>query len=613
MMAQVVPTQQLSPDPISATDSAASFPNLLAVIISPRGGASSDLQAVLREALPMAACTLWPDAQKALAQVDKGRRLHRFVAIYIFDFRGCQVGDLAEQIQQICLVEVSAELLVVADRHETSHVTASLQIAAAPDRLTILLSPLSKTSAIQTLQAIARRCSLLDASMRSSEEFSRTIKDLELQNQELATRLDVARHTARHDQLTGVLNRAGFVEELTARLVKDRQPQNVIMIDLDRFKAVNDTLGHGAGDELVKKICASISAIIPTGGVLARVGGDEFGILVEAMSDAGIENLCHQVQKSCNRSRMIAGHEVQLTASIGIARQGGDFGEVELMRQADLALHAAKRDGRNQIRIFDAAMDATRKHRLSIESRMEHGLISGQFRMVYQPIVNAEDGRLLTCEALVRWDSPEYGDVPPSEFIPIAEETGLILDLGDWICRQSLKDCRRWQFPSISINLSVRQFLRHNVGERVLRYAADADVAADRIQLELTETAIIDDVDRARNILVMLRDAGVKIALDDFGTGYSSLVYLNQFALDCIKIDKSFVDHITTDRQSAMIVASVTKLATSLGLHVVAEGVETEGQRTALIACGCQALQGYLFGTPMTAREISALFNSKSD
>jgi EAL domain-containing protein (putative c-di-GMP-specific phosphodiesterase class I) len=233
--------------------------------------------------------------------------------------------------------------------------------------------------------------------------------------------------------------------------------------------------------------------------------------------------------------------------------------------------------------------------------------------MVYQPIVNAEDGRLLTCEALVRWDSPEYGDVPPSEFIPIAEETGLILDLGDWICRQSLKDCRRWQFPSISINLSVRQFLRHNVGERVLRYAADADVAADRIQLELTETAIIDDVDRARNILVMLRDAGVKIALDDFGTGYSSLVYLNQFALDCIKIDKSFVDHITTDRQSAMIVASVTKLATSLGLHVVAEGVETEGQRTALIACGCQALQGYLFGTPMTAREISALFKSKDD
>jgi EAL domain-containing protein (putative c-di-GMP-specific phosphodiesterase class I) len=243
---------------------------------------------------------------------------------------------------------------------------------------------------------------------------------------------------------------------------------------------------------------------------------------------------------------------------------------------------------------------------LSIESGIERGLVSGQFYLAYQPIVSVHNRQLVNFEALVRWNRPDYGEVMPSEFIPIAEETGLILDLGDWIARQALKDCRRWNFPGVSINLSVRQFLRHNVGERLLRYAADADVDPSRIQIELTETAIIDDVDRAAYILRGLRDAGVRVALDDFGTGYSSLVYLNQFALDCIKIDKSFVDNITRDRQSAMIVASVSKLAISLGLQVIAEGVETEDQSRVLLACGCELQQGYFFGKPTNARDLSA-------
>ena len=224
--------------------------------------------------------------------------------------------------------------------------------------------------------------------------------------------------------------------------------------------------------------------------------------------------------------------------------------------------------------------------------------------MVYQPIVTATTGEVLGYEALVRWDSPEHGAISPAEFIPIAEETGLILDIGDWIARQALKDCRRWNGPYVSINLSVRQFLRHNVAERILQYAADANVPPSRIQIELTETAIIDDVERADYNLKVMRAAGVRVALDDFGTGYSSLVYLNRFAIDCIKIDKSFVDNITRDRQSAMIVASVTKLAASLGMSVVAEGVETEDQRTVLLAAGCGALQGYLFGKPITSREV---------
>jgi diguanylate cyclase (GGDEF)-like protein len=427
---------------------------------------------------------------------------------------------------------------------------------------------------------------------------------LETQLQELRTRLEIANHAARHDALTGVLNRTGFIEELNARLLRSRQAQVVLMMDLDRFKAVNDTLGHGAGDELVRRICLAVAGVIPSSGVLARLGGDEFGLVLEAMTNEGVDSLCTQILKVCNQTRVISGHEVQVSASIGVAVQSRSFSDVELLRQADLALYAAKREGRNRYRIFDAALDKATRYRLAIESGLERALRSAQFKMVYQPIVTAKDAQILGYEALVRWESPEYGLISPGEFIPIAEETGLILEIGEWIARQALKDCRRWNGPYVSINLSARQFLRHNVAERLLKYAADANVPPQRIQIELTETAIIDDVNRAANNLKILREAGMRVAVDDFGTGYSSLSYLNQFAIDCIKIDKSFVDRITRDRQSAIIVASVAKLARSLGISVVAEGVETEAQRMVLTMAGCEMLQGYLFGKPISSREL---------
>jgi predicted signal transduction protein with EAL and GGDEF domain len=350
-----------------------------------------------------------------------------------------------------------------------------------------------------------------------------------------------------------------------------------------------------------------MAGVIPKGAVLARLGGDEFGVLAEALSDTGLDSLCRQILQVCAQCRMIGGHEVQVSASIGVARQGMAKTDVELVRQADIALYAAKRDGKNRYKVFDDHLDESHKYRLNIERGLERGLSAGQFRMLYQPIVDAHTCRTLGFEALVRWDSPEHGSISPAEFIPIAEETGHILDIGDWIARQTLKDCRRWRLPYVSLNLSARQFLRHNIGERLLRYAADADVHPGRIQIELTETAIIDDVERASRNLDILRKAGVRVALDDFGTGYSSLVYLKQFAIDCIKIDKSFVDNITRDRQSAIIVASVSKLAASLGMSVVAEGVESADQRTILIACGCTALQGFHFGRPIEACETEAL------
>ena len=549
-------------------------------------------------------------ARTAAEAVERSRLEHARVGapgVFVFDARVGRLGDLISDLQQIRRLGPHVEVIVIAEAEHGEAFAASLAAGIPPDKLTFLAAPLNHQETVEVCRSIGERYRDAAELRRATARGRSEVEALQIQLQEMRTRLDIANHAARHDPLTGVLNRTGFVEELNARLGRNRQAQVVLMIDLDRFKAVNDTLGHGAGDELVRRICVAVAGTIPPSGVLARLGGDEFGVVLEAMSADGIDALCTHILKVCGQTRVISGHEVQVSASIGVAAQSRGFSDVELLRQADLALYAAKREGRNRYRIFDAALDQATRYRLSIESGLERALRSAQFKMVYQPIVTAGEGTVLGYEALVRWQSPEYGEIPPTEFVPIAEETGLILDIGDWIARQALKDCRRWNGPYVSINLSARQFLRHNVAERLLRYAADANVSPDRIQIELTETAIIDDVQRAANNLKILRKAGVRVAVDDFGTGYSSLSYLHQFAIDSIKIDKSFVDRITSDRQSAIIVASVARLARSLGISVVAEGVETEAQRLVLTMAGCEMLQGYLFGRPVPAREVQGL------
>lgn len=438
------------------------------------------------------------------------------------------------------------------------------------------------------------------------DDRDETIRRLELEKLEIQARLDVALHATRHDSLTGLPNRAGFVGELTARIANGFQNQTVFLLNIDRFKLVNETLGHEAGDDLIRKIGVALGSAVPGGGLLARLGGDEFGIVTESLTEQGVAEFCGRLLRVCAQSRRVYGHEVQVSACIGVCVQRPDQDNGDLLRQADLALRAAKREGRNRFRLHDAEIARSSSRRLSLEAGMERALRAGEFTMAYQPIVDARSRETLGYEALVRWTSSTFGVVSPADFIPVAEETGLILDLGDWIMRQAMKDCRRWGGPYVSINLSARQFLYQNIGERILQYAKDSDLAAERIQVELTETAIIDDVERARDNLRVLRAAGVRVALDDFGTGYSSLTYLHRFDIDCIKIDKSFVDAVTRDRQAAMIVASVTKLARTLGMTVVAEGVESEPQREVLLAAGCDYLQGFHFGRPVPPGEVGA-------
>jgi diguanylate cyclase (GGDEF)-like protein len=596
----------------ASSDAALASPNLTVILVRPRAVAVHEIEAMVREALPGEAFMACRGAAEALALTRSNRIVGRAATVFLFDFRGQAMGDLVTEIKAVARADPEAEFVMIADANEPAAFAACLQIVPCSDKLTFLLAPLHRRMAMDTIRSVAERRCAAEDKRRQMEEGVTAVNGLELEVQELRARLDIAKHAARHDDLTGALNRAGFVEELTARLARDRQHQNILMIDLDRFKAVNDTLGHSAGDDLVRKICTGIQGVLPPDAVLGRLGGDEFGVIVEAAAEARMASICTHILKVCAQTRYIMGHEVQVSASIGVAQQGSTHSEMELMRQADLALYAAKREGKNRCRVFDTALDKATRYRLSIENGLERALRSGQLKMVYQPIVKADDGAILGFEALIRWDSPDHGAISPAEFIPIAEETGLILDIGDWITRQALRDCRRWRGPYVSINLSTRQFLRHNVGERILRYAAEADVRPEQVQIELTETAIIDDVERAAYNLKIMRAAGVRVALDDFGTGYSSLTYLKQFAIDCIKIDKSFVDNVTRDRQSAVIVASVSKLANSLGMSVVAEGVETEDQRRILIATGVKALQGFYFSKPVTAREAAVMLGRRA-
>jgi diguanylate cyclase (GGDEF)-like protein len=601
-VASSTPTNDAAPSPPFARGGK----RPITLIVGPKPARLGPIRAVVHEALPEGDAVVCPDVRRALTKAETARHFGWVPSIFILDYRGGRAKELAEELRRVRHGEPKAELLVLVDDGDLTLWRAAIEVVHSPDKLTFLGTPFYKPDAVAAVKALSDRHTLMSDRDSVTAIGARTIEGLETEVVALKARLEIAQHAAQHDPLTGILNRAGFVTELTTRLARDRKAQTILLVDLDRFKLVNDTLGHHAGDDLVRKICAAMAAVMPPGGVLARLGGDEFGIVIEA-GDQAVDEFCGMILRVCAQTRRVAGHEVQVSASIGVAAQDESRSEVSLMRRADLALYAAKREGRNRFRRYDAALEKVTKRRLSIETGLEQALRTGQFRMAYQPIVTAKMGQVLGFEALVRWDSPDHGAVSPAEFVPVAEETGLILDLGDWITRQSFKDARKWAGPYVSVNLSARQFLRQNVAERILRYAEEADLSPSRIQIELTETAIIDDVERAQHNLKVLREAGMRVALDDFGTGYSSLTYLNQFAIDCIKIDKSFVDNVAHDKQSAIIVASVTRLASSLGMGVVAEGVETDEQRHVLTAAGCGALQGYAFGKPMPPRDVKAL------
>ncbi|WP_345940689.1 bifunctional diguanylate cyclase/phosphodiesterase [Sphingomonas sp. So64.6b] len=413
----------------------------------------------------------------------------------------------------------------------------------------------------------------------------------------LATTQTEASYRSFHDPLTGLPNRSLLKLRIDKALAActPHQPIWLMMIDIDRFKEVNDTLGHLAGDQLIRKFADRLVALLPPGNVVARLGGDEFAVLLaENWTASTVRSFCDDVRGLFDRPFDLAESQVFASASVGTARAAGGVDEVELMRRADVALYRAKDDGRNCARPYASVMDAKTRRRSILNSELRRALEEGELAVWYQP-EHAASGGVVGFEALLRWHHPVHGLLTPGEIIPVAEETGLIGPIGDFVIHEVARTAAQWPQAFFAVNLSPVQFRTEGFADRLLSVFLDAGADPRRIELEVTERVLLDDSPAIHRTLLRLRGAGFRIALDDFGTGYSSLGYLQRFRVDKIKIDQSFVARMEDSAGTRAIVGAIIALGHALDLTVTAEGVETSRQADILVAAGCDELQGYFF------------------
>jgi len=452
-----------------------------------------------------------------------------------------------------------------------------------------------------------------DLELRVEERTSRLIDANQRLKVEIANREESqakSQYLAHHDSLTGLGNRLLFKEQLEEAL-KDvsiaPHPLAVLFLDLDGFKAVNDTLGHSVGDLLLKLVATKLRDILPRTDRIARLGGDEFAILQISSTQPGSSiALAEKIIEVVGQPSSIDGHDVTVGASVGIAvAHPGNMNTENFLKSADLAMYSAKSDGRGTYRMFDPEMDAIVQARRLLEREMRTALAQDGFRLFYQPLVNLQTKKVTAFEALMRWQHPERGMVPPSEFIPVAEEMGLIVQLGEWALRHACAEATEWPDGiCVSVNLSPLQFSKGSLVSTVMSALASAGLPASRLELEITESVLLEKSERNISILNQLRDLGVRISMDDFGTGYSSIGYLRSFPFDKIKIDQSFVRDLLVDEGSLAIVRAIAGLGVSFGMTTTAEGVETEEQMRCLNLEGCIEVQGYLYSKAVPANEI---------
>ena len=418
---------------------------------------------------------------------------------------------------------------------------------------------------------------------------------------------------AHYDALTDLPNRVLFREQIERELGRARQGLKfaLLYIDIDEFKGINDSLGHHIGDELLKTVASRIRDCIRPDDLIARLGGDEFAVIQTAVtSTADVVDFVTRLHETIRRPYQCLGHQLSTDASIGIALAPQDGTELDqLIKNADLAMYAAKAGGRRTHRFFEPAMDASAKARLSMEQDLRQAMVDGGFELHYQPLVDLRSGDVSGCEALLRFRHPERGMISPAEFIPIAEDTGLITELGDWVLRTACQEAASWpDHIRLAVNVSPVQLKHQTLALRIASALAATGLEPSRLELEITEAVLIRDDEAALAILHQLRAIGVRIALDDFGTGFSSLSYLKRFPFDKIKIDRCFVSDISGADSSSSIVQAVVNIATALNMTTVAEGVETAAQRELLRDLGCTEMQGYLFSAPKPGDEVKHLF-----
>jgi diguanylate cyclase (GGDEF)-like protein len=423
-------------------------------------------------------------------------------------------------------------------------------------------------------------------------------------------------HLAHYDALTDLPNRVLFRQQLENALNKVQPGEQlaVLYIDIDEFKSVNDALGHSVGDELLKAVALRLRGCLRETDVAARLGGDEFAVIQTAVKrPSDTTQLVERIYQAIREPYDCAGHLVTTDASIGIALASDDGADLDqLLKNADLAMYGAKADGRRTYRFFEVGMDERVKTRRILELELRQAIMDGGFEVFYQPLLNLQDNKISGCEALLRWRHPKRGMISPSEFIPIAEETGLINALGDWVLSTACIEAASWpDHIRIAVNVSPIQFKSQTLALNVATALAVSGLSACRLELEITEAVLIRDDEAALALLHQLRELGVRIALDDFGTGYSSLSYLQRFPFDKIKIDRCFVKDIVGPAGSSSIVQAVVNIAAARNMTTTAEGVETERQMEWLRDLGCTEMQGFLFSPAISAAEIRRLLLSR--
>jgi diguanylate cyclase (GGDEF)-like protein/PAS domain S-box-containing protein len=424
------------------------------------------------------------------------------------------------------------------------------------------------------------------------------------------------RYQATHDALTGLPNRNLLQDRLEQALLNAGRSGDMVavaFIDLDQFKFINDSLGHQVGDELLKEVGTRLRSCMRASDTVARQGGDEFVIVLANHKDGkAVDDTIRRVIEEISAPWMAKDLELRVTCSVGVAVYPTDGNTVEtLLRHADSAMYKAKEVGRNNFQYFSADLNLNATERLAMLNSLRYALANDEFVLHYQPKVNLRSGKLVGAEALVRWNRPGRGMVPPGEFIPLAEDSGLIIDIGAWVLRTACSQNMAWQmagYPALttSVNLSPSQLMRDDIVDVVACALTSTGLAPHLLELEITETVVMRDVDKSLDKLVQLKKLGIRISIDDFGTGYSSLSYLKRLPVDILKIDRSFVNDIATDQDDAAIVKAVISLAHILNLDVVAEGVETEDQRCFLMQNGCDLGQGYHFSRPLPAADFTA-------
>jgi len=551
--------------------------------------------------------------EPGVEMVRAARQQGRPYAMAFIDMRMPPGWDGLETIERLWAVDPDVQVVICSAHSDYDWIDFVARLGTS-DKLLVLKKPFEPIEAMQCASALTRKWQHERVLRHQVEALEQVVtartEGLEAANRQL-------RHLATHDALTGLPNRVLLDDRLTQAIAharRDGQQFAVLVIDLDRFKLVNDSLGHRAGDELLNEVARRLNGIVRSIDTVARVGGDEFVLVVSPSPDPqDAEQVGQRVIEVLQAPTRISGVELRISPSIGVAFYPTDGASSEtLLVNADAAMYCAKQRGRSNVQRFEAGMDRITRERVGLQTDLHYALARGQFTLYYQPKVDAATGTIHSAEALIRWLHPERGMIGPDQFIPLAEECGLIESIGEWVIREACHQAKAWQLEGlpplrIAVNVAASQFRCGNLLDVIRRALNDAALDPRYLELEITESAVMTDPEESAGILEDLSRMGVLVSVDDFGTGYSSMSYLRRFPIDKLKIDRGFIAELMTRADDASIVRAIISLAHSLRLKVVAEGVETLEQLDFLKSMGCDQYQGYHFSRPLPAAEFGAL------